>query len=648
MVRILVTGASGFIGSHAVAWLKRDHEVFSLVHHAHPSQWIHDALEGTHLLHGDINDYGGLLSLFAHYRPEVVIHLAANSIVKDADLDPVGVFETNAVGTVKVLDAARRAGVPKVVVQSCYDQQTRAVTPNGLRNYWELRVGDPVYSLDGRGRIVTDRVEEVIIQQYNGPMVAFQSKRNNLLVTPNHRMLVETAGGLSYVRADAPMASVPWYLPHGTWIGRSRRLSLPVPAQWSEEKRWNGRTITSPADWRSILYLMGIYAGDGCLERQERGRCRSSVIYLYIPSADGAHSRVRRAIHNLGLVPREWRSRPEGALYFSSTELFDLFRPIGTKAGRKEIPRDYLDLTPDLLQPLFDGLIDSDGHRGEGGLSFWSLSERLAGNVAELGWKLGYNATLNPVPPRPSPPRIAGREIRASGPHWRVYLSNPVRALYKSRRSFTSYSGPIWCVRVPHRNLLVERKGRFTFCGNTDKVFGNRMDAGLDDPPFPTEPYSASKIATEMFARVAGEGVVICRMANVYGYDLNSRIIPNTIRACLRGEPPLLFTNHRSIRQYLYIDDATAALRYLAEAEAAPPIAQIAPAYSLTQEEVVREVLRHFPKLRPKEVASPGRREIGEQSMKHSLDTWFPATPFRDGIEATIEKYRKYAGDWKR
>lgn len=182
---------------------------------------------------------------------------------------------------------------------------------------------------------------------------------------------------------------------------------------------------------------------------------------------------------------------------------------------------------------------------------------------------------------------------------------------------------------------------------STDKVFGERMQADINDPLSPTETYSASKIAAEMFARVADPPVVICRMSNIYGLDYNDRIIPNTIRACLRGQSPVIYHNLVSTRQYLHVDDAVAAIRLLCELEKPPPVVQIAALQAHSQEAAVLEVLKHFPELQPDRLMAPNRREIGNQSMKHTLEGWYPSTSLPHGIERTIEAFKKYREDWE-
>ena len=65
--------------------------------------------------HCDIRDRAGVFTILDQWRPEVVFHLAAQSLVPEGYRDPIGTFETNVAGTVNVISAAVTAGARAVV-----------------------------------------------------------------------------------------------------------------------------------------------------------------------------------------------------------------------------------------------------------------------------------------------------------------------------------------------------------------------------------------------------------------------------------------------------------------------------------------------------------------------------------------------------
>jgi GDP-4-dehydro-6-deoxy-D-mannose reductase len=100
-MKALVTGASGFVGGYLVAHLESEGD---------------DAVgldRGDGL---DITDRTGAAEIFTAHAPEVVYHLAARTHVGDSWTSAQQVIETNVVGTLNVLDAARAAGARRVLV----------------------------------------------------------------------------------------------------------------------------------------------------------------------------------------------------------------------------------------------------------------------------------------------------------------------------------------------------------------------------------------------------------------------------------------------------------------------------------------------------------------------------------------------------
>lgn len=198
------------------------------------------------------------------------------------------------------------------------------------------------------------------------------------------------------------------------------------------------------------------------------------------------------------------------------------------------------------------------------------------------------------------------------------------------------------------RQLNIER----TLIMQTDKAYGEKLGATIEDPYQPSEPYATSKIcqgfAAWSYIDTYGVDVVIPHSCNVFGYDpFSSRIFPNTIKACIRGERPLIYANDKSIREYIYIDDLVNALKQLLlDRRIKPGPYNISTGWVRNQEDIVLEVLKHFPNLRAeyKNVKLP--RQIQEQTMKMSW-SWSPGWSFDDAVERTISLFEFYRNDWR-
>jgi len=127
--RVLVTGNTGFKGSwltHLLQSLGSEVIGYSLPPPTDPSLFkLSRADEGITMVHGDIRDHKLLLETLHRYRPQIVMHLAAQSLVKQSYENPVETYDVNIMGTVNILDVIRNTPGVKAAVMvtsdKCYE-----------------------------------------------------------------------------------------------------------------------------------------------------------------------------------------------------------------------------------------------------------------------------------------------------------------------------------------------------------------------------------------------------------------------------------------------------------------------------------------------------------------------------------------------
>ncbi|MCO5314700.1 MAG: GDP-mannose 4,6-dehydratase [Solirubrobacterales bacterium] len=120
-MKTLITGGAGFIGSHlADGLLERGDEVtvFDNLSSGKEKNLTGALEQGARLLVGDINDPTALAGAIGEAQPEVIFHLAAQGEVRRSIEEPVFDATANVVGTVNVIEAARVAGVRRIVFAS--------------------------------------------------------------------------------------------------------------------------------------------------------------------------------------------------------------------------------------------------------------------------------------------------------------------------------------------------------------------------------------------------------------------------------------------------------------------------------------------------------------------------------------------------
>jgi CDP-glucose 4,6-dehydratase len=123
--RVLVTGHTGFKGSWLALWLQMLGAKVSGLALAPEDASLHqlaDVANGMDSDYGDIRDPQTVERIVTERRPEIVFHLAAQSLVLDSYTDPVGTYATNVMGTAHLLDSLRRHGGTRVVVNVTSDK----------------------------------------------------------------------------------------------------------------------------------------------------------------------------------------------------------------------------------------------------------------------------------------------------------------------------------------------------------------------------------------------------------------------------------------------------------------------------------------------------------------------------------------------
>jgi CDP-glucose 4,6-dehydratase len=145
--KVLVTGHTGFKGSWLSLWLQlleADVAGFALKPSTTPALFtLADVSQGMTSIIGDVRNFDQVLGAFKDHRPEIVIHMAAQPLVRASYQAPIETYATNVMGTVHVLEAARQVDSVKTIINvttdKCYENQEW---------YWGYRENDTLGGYD--------------------------------------------------------------------------------------------------------------------------------------------------------------------------------------------------------------------------------------------------------------------------------------------------------------------------------------------------------------------------------------------------------------------------------------------------------------------------------------------------------------------
>jgi thymidylate synthase (FAD) len=338
----------------------------------------------------------------------------------------------------------------------CFDDRTEVLTDLGWKAWPDVHGRERFATRSIDGRLEYQHALRLVRKEFRGHMVGFKGASIDLLVTPDHRVLASAMTTREGRRNPAfrlqPAHQVLWKAHRHT-----------ATASWcgEETRHFDFDGIRLPAE--PFARFVGFFLGDGNLPPHA-----NHVVFNIRKPREIEF--LRRTTSEAGLELKRWGSRYAVPVTDRMRALFEACY----LNREKVIPRRLLDLSPPLLQALWEGLRESDGtvqeRRGENREVFSTTSPGLADGVQVLALKLGRSASVRPHGFRPGDGHF-GRK-----PRWRVTIYAPRNAqpaLCRTREAASSqmgveqYDGLIHCVEVPNRTLYVRRNGYPIWSGNT-------------------------------------------------------------------------------------------------------------------------------------------------------------------------------------
>lgn len=168
--RVLMTGHTGFKGSWLSLWLQSMGATLRGIALEPPTEpalfAVARVAEGMEHRVTDIRDFAAVKAQMDEFLPEIVIHMAAQPLVRLSYNEPVETYATNVMGTVHVLEAARHAGSVKAIVNittdKCYENREWVW---GYREDEPMGGHDPYSSSKGCAELVSSAYRKSFLQE---------------------------------------------------------------------------------------------------------------------------------------------------------------------------------------------------------------------------------------------------------------------------------------------------------------------------------------------------------------------------------------------------------------------------------------------------------------------------------------------------
>lgn len=379
---------------------------------------------------------------------------------------------------------------------SCYDSETEVLTNDGWKKVSEVKLSDEVCTLNPK----TEHVEfQKPLKQfkypYAGKMYRLKTRRVDLLVTPNHKLLYAPCDFrkkpvFSLKEAEFLFNKSKRFKKDGIWLGEAPEHFI-LPAVKMKHGSGSYIGVRNKAEKRfSIkpwLKFFGFWIAEGFTSKGKGG---DYGVYL-VNKDSRIISEMYSILQNFSYRPYRYRNRGLDCIRIRDYQLFSYLRQFG-KAADKFISIEVKSLTKELLDIFFKYYIEGDGHiygRTGKGVSATTISKRLRDDLQEIALKMGMSAYYKLLRKKGTPirslPKANERGYVQSEDSWNVYfIRHNIHSVlpsttkkYGHTEAWVDYSGFVYCLEVPNHVIYVRRNGIPVWCGNSDPAMNWRVSS---------------------------------------------------------------------------------------------------------------------------------------------------------------------------
>ena len=422
---------------------------------------------------------------------------------------------------------------------SCYDENTEVLTDNGWKKFLQIQNNDEICTLNlNNNQIEFQKPTRKFIYDYKGKMYRLKTKRVDLLVTPNHKLLVSPCDFRNpkpffLKEAQFLFNKSKQFKKDGLWIGKKiQYFTLPtVKMKWGCQHYSGGSRIKSAKKIpiKPWLKFFGFWIAEGWTNKWMDKRKNSNYNICLSNRNNALLSEMKRILESFGYNVF-WDKKTNDTIRVRDYQLFHYLKQFG-KCYDKFIPLEIKSLSRELLEIFLEYYIKGDGHiygRSGKGLSATTSSIHLRDDLQEIALKVGMSAyyKLDHKKGRPfySPGYKYKRAYKQRNDTWVIYFIRRNRHTvlpstikkYKYIESWVDFNGKVYSLAVPNHVIYVRRNSIPVWCGNSDPAMNWRLSA-LDKITLisNSDAHSPQKIGRE---------------ANVFDLELSYQEIIKTIK----------------------------------------------------------------------------------------------------------------------
>lgn len=353
----------------------------------------------------------------------------------------------------------------------CFDDKTEILTENGWKLFKDLKDTEKVATLNlKKDEFEWQLPNEYTKEDYEGEMIHFKARNIDLMVTPNHRMLVRRYPNniihgrkkrLLFPQKSHKKVNLDWT------IKKAKELTDVKRQEWQMKRNvnnWEGELIEKVfiperktkkfgtrqskriefINIEDIAELIGWYVTEGYIRKSAISICQDKKANPI------NHAEIIDLLNRIGFNPKTGGKNKKDIKFYSLEFAEWLVTQCGSGSKNKFIPKWLKNQPKDILRILFDTMIKGDGWINGEGYGYTSISKQLLDDMSEISLKLGYAVTTckNSI-------SITKKQVLPT------INQKPDKVYYK---------GKIYCVSVPNTLIMVRRNGKAIWSGNSYKM----------------------------------------------------------------------------------------------------------------------------------------------------------------------------------
>jgi hypothetical protein len=347
----------------------------------------------------------------------------------------------------------------------CYDSQTEVLTSTGWKLFSEITMDDKLAAMSMESRLIEfQSPSRIVAKPYSGEMVRVKSRRMDLLVTPNHRMVVHDASGRLRIRLAKDLLKSDRVLLAADGVATSSDPKLIIPRQYNATGQ-----VDEIEDVEAFAEFIGLYLAEGCCVKYMKiGRG-----YQVLISQKKPHGRkyIEQLLERL---PFHFTADASG-YRTSHKQLWHYLRPLGNVYS-KHVPEWVFSCKQSTLEAFVRGYIAGDGWVSGTSFGCGSVSRELTDGIQAAAALAGYATSQYIRQNAGKTSEIRGRCVTATkdlacmtiGKNSKLASLKRHSGLPSAEAKFwiEKYEGLVYCATVENSTLVVRRNNKTAICGN--------------------------------------------------------------------------------------------------------------------------------------------------------------------------------------